>query len=453
MFRLRAYPPTGPVALPSWLLVPGTAAFVVSLAAFFLLKRVIGFGYYDLSVFMMGGNAFMAGLPVYQQEMPSASGSGWHFVYPPITLLIFGPLSQLPLGGAQAIVLAGGIVALGVTIWLTMRLARFQQNAGFVGASLGMAGVALWLQPVFGSLAQGQINIILMLLVLADFALDGRRRWPTGILIGIAAAAKITPGVFIIYLFLARRYRAAFTAAATFAAVTGFGFVVATRDSIEYWLQGTFANVQRFGPISVGDVSNQSLNGLAVRFLGDHGGLPWLVLALAVGTLGLMIAVAAHRRGAPLAGILTTAITGLLIAPLSWHEHWVWIVPVLIWLGAVAIQISHTSPIIAGALPVLPALPFLVWPLGTGDWRATRQIAPESILGPAGHMWSNGNHNPLIAIAGTAYVSAGLLVLLTSFILNRLSAKTTAGAAHPEVEIYPSSPASARKRTVPDITG
>jgi alpha-1,2-mannosyltransferase len=442
-----------PIALPSWLLVPGTAIFVVSLTAFFLLKRVTGFGYYDLSVYMMGGNAFLAGLPVYQQEIHSASGSGY-FTYPPITLLIFGPLSQLPLGRAHAILLAGGIVALWVTIWLTMRLARFQQNAGFVGASLGTAGVALWLQPVFGSLDQGQINLMLMLLVLADFALDGRRRWPTGILIGIAAAAKITPGFFIVYLLLTRRYRAAITAAATCAAVTGFGFVVATRDSKEYWLHGTFANLRRTtSPLNVGDVSNQSLNGIVVRFLGDHGGLPWLVLALALGTLGLTIAVTAHRRGAPLAGILTTAITGLLIAPLSWHEHWVWIVPVLIWLSAVAIQVSHTSPIIAGALPVLPALPFLVWPLGTGDWRVTRQIGPESILGPAGHMWAGGNHNPLIAIAGTAYVSVGLMILLTGFVLYRLSVKTTADAAHPDLEIYPSSPASVQKRSVPGTTG
>jgi alpha-1,2-mannosyltransferase len=423
----------------------------VSLAAFFLLKRVIGFGYFDLSVYIMGGNAFMDGLPVYQQEMHDASGSGWHFVYPPITLLLFGPLSQLPLGRAHAIMLASGIVALWVTIWLTMRLALFQKNAGFVGASLGMAGVALWLQPVLGSLHEGQINLILMLLVLADFALDGHR-WPTGILIGIAAAAKITPGFFIIYLLLTRRYRAAFTAGATCAAVTGFGFVVATQNSIEYWLHGTFANLQRTIPLSVGDVSNQSLNGIAVRFLGDHGGIPWVVLALTVGTLGLTVAVTAHRRGAPLAGILTTAITGLLIAPLSWHEHWVWIVPVLVWLGAVGIRVSHTSPIIAGALPVLPALPFLVWPLGTGDWRVTRQIDPESILGPAGHMWAVGNHHPLIAIAGTAYVSVGLMILLTeAFVLRPLSIKNTTDATHPHVENL-SSPASAQKRSVPAAT-
>jgi alpha-1,2-mannosyltransferase len=293
-----------------------------------------------------------------------------------------------------------------------------------------------------------------MLLVLADFALDGHR-WPTGILIGIAAAAKITPGFFIIYLLLTRRYRAALTAAATFAVVTGVGFVVATRDSIEYWLHGTFANLQRTtSPLNVGDVSNQSLRGIAVRFLGDQGGMAWVVLALTVGTLGLMVAVTAHRRGAPLAGILTTAITGLLIAPLSWHEHWVWIVPVLVWLGAVAIQVSHTSPIIAGALPVLPALPFVVWPLGTGDWRVTRQIGPESILGPAGHMWAVGNHHPLIAIAGTAYVSVGLMVILLTgaFMPHRLSIKTTTDAAHPDVENL-SSPASTQKKRVPAATG
>ena len=53
-------------------------------------------------------------------------------------------------------------------------------------------------------LAFGQINIFLMLLVIADFARSPvtpmGKRLPRGVLIGIAAAIKLTPLLFIVYL-------------------------------------------------------------------------------------------------------------------------------------------------------------------------------------------------------------------------------------------------------------
>lgn len=416
MLRLRTCTLVRPVVLPSWLLVPGAAAFAASCAAFFLLKRVINFGPYDLTVYLMGGKAFSSGHPVYQQVMHSSLGIGY-FTYPPVTLLIFGPLSDYSLGRVYAIMVVGGVLALWGTVWLAMRMAHFQRSSGFVGASLGIAAVALWLQPVHGTLDQGQINLLLMFLVLADFAIK-RRGWPTGLLIGIAAAMKITPGIFIIYLVLTKRYRSALTAVVTWAVLTGAGFTFATRDSVVYWLRGTFSNVQRTtSPTTPGDVSNQSLNGTLARFFGDHGMAPWVLVALVVVVLGLMAGATAHRRGEHLGGVLLVAITGLLIAPVSWHEHWVWIVPVLVWIGGAAVRLSPSSPVLAGALPVVPALPFVVWPLGASNWRTTGQISPDSILGPARSMWAQGNHGVPVALAGTAYVSTGLAILVVGAIL------------------------------------
>ena len=59
--------------------------------------------------------------------------------------------------------------------------------------------------PVWLTLRQGQVNVVLWFLVVADVALVGRRsRW-SGVGIGIATAVKLVPGLFIVWLLLAGR--------------------------------------------------------------------------------------------------------------------------------------------------------------------------------------------------------------------------------------------------------
>jgi alpha-1,2-mannosyltransferase len=403
---LQMHAGSSPREMPRALFIPGAAICLISLTAFFLLAHAIGLSGFDLSVYLMGGDAFMQGLPVYEQELHGPYGIN-RFSYPPPALLVFGPLSLLPSGVVHAIMLALGIAAVWAAVWITLRMVGFQRNIGLVGASLGITGCALWLQPSYGNLDQGQVNIILMLLVLADFAMSTRVPRLAGILIGVATAVKLTPAIFIVYLMLTRRFRAAVTAAITSVALTGLGILVAPAD-FKRWFEGTFVDPGYlvFSPVPAGDVSNQSINGVVVRFFGEGGTFVWFVLALAVGIGGLAVAVRAHRQGAPMAGVLVCAITGLLISPLSWHEHWIWMVPVGVWLGVVALDLSRSNPMVAGAVP-LPVAAFLAWPLES----APGAVYPASILAPVGRMWTEGNRNPLLALLSTTYVSVGLFLL------------------------------------------
>ena len=104
-----------------------------------------------------------------------------------------------------------------------------------LGATLGVSALALLTEPVQQTLALGQVNLLLMLLVVADLltpdALRGRTRWWHGIGIGLAAGVKLTPLIFIPYLLLVRRYRQAATAAGVFAATVALGYAVLPRDS------------------------------------------------------------------------------------------------------------------------------------------------------------------------------------------------------------------------------
>ena len=95
---------------------------------------------------------------------------------------------------------------------------------------------AMLLEPVRSTLCYGQINALLMALVAFD-CLTRAPRWPRGIGVGIAAALKLTPGVFVLFFLLRRDLRSAARAGLSFAACTGAGFALAPRDSLRYWAQ------------------------------------------------------------------------------------------------------------------------------------------------------------------------------------------------------------------------
>lgn len=154
-------------ALPWWLVFPGAVLFAGSLAAFLALAKIGG---YDFSVYLLGGEAFRSGQPVYDQQIHSQWGAGY-FTYPPVTLLLFGPMSTLPYAVAYVIMFALEIGILLAVAGLTLRLLGYPYGAGSAGAALAAAAAALWLQPIFDSVHEGKLELMLMALVLADFAL------------------------------------------------------------------------------------------------------------------------------------------------------------------------------------------------------------------------------------------------------------------------------------------
>jgi len=148
-------------------------------------------------------------------------------------------------------------------------------------------------------------------------------------LVGLAAAIKLTPLVFIPYLVVTRQWRAARNAAMTFTVVTATMFAVAPRASWLYFSKDAL-DVKRVG--NAADIGNQSLREAFVRAHLSLSPAVFDVVALMVLCVGLVIASAAYRRSSPMLGLLVCAATGLLISPISWTHHYVWVVPVLIWL-------------------------------------------------------------------------------------------------------------------------
>jgi alpha-1,2-mannosyltransferase len=139
-----------------------------------------------------------------------------------------------------------------------------------------------------------------------------------GVGVGIAAALKLTPLLFVAYLLLTGRRRAAATAVATFAAAVGLGFLLDPADSAVYWLRGTFAAADRISPVA--GLSNHALAGMLAAMA---------VLAVA----GLAVAVRAHRRGDELLALTLCGLLAAADAPFAWPHHFVWFAPLVVLLA------------------------------------------------------------------------------------------------------------------------
>ena len=180
----------------------------------------------------------------------------------------------------------------------------------------------------------------------------------------------------MVYLVLTRRFRAAAVAAGAFAVMTLIGWLAAPEASTAYWLHGLFLDSTRVsGGNGPAFVANQSLRGLALRSFGETTGAAvfWVVSALVVAVAGLALAVLAHRRGEETTAVVTVAFTALLVSPVSWSHHWVWVVVLLPLLMDVALRMDGWAQIVVAGLAPLWTMVLLMWPL---------QARPEEARGP-----------------------------------------------------------------------
>jgi glycosyl transferase family 87 len=336
---------------PRWLL-PAGAALLVAVLAVYVADLVTHLSYMtamrDLVVYRDGGLIVRHVSPAYDahRASPLYDWTGQHgvqFTYPPFAAVLFSVASVLPWTAMRWAMTLASVAALGLSLWLVFGTLGYRDRPAIrLGATLGISAFALATEPVQQTLALGQVNLLLMLLVVADLLLgDGipRSRWWHGIGVGIAAGVKLTPLIFIPYLLLTRRYRQAATASAVFAATVALGYAVLPKDSGTYWANGLFLKANRI--VFLGTRGNQSLRGVLTRLAGSvsSGTLPWIAAAALVVIVGLVTAMLLYRAGQPVPGMLACALTGLLVSPLSWDHHWVWVAPgfaLLAHLGAAA---------------------------------------------------------------------------------------------------------------------
>jgi alpha-1,2-mannosyltransferase len=204
-------------------------------------------------------------------------------------------------------------------VWLAM--GRSLRHPALLGLA---AGILAWTVPLSETISFGQVNLLLAMACLLDCTWTGRRR---GVLAGLATAVKLTPGLFIVYFAVTRQWAAATRAAATAAACELLAAMVLPGPSKRYWFHLAFSPSRTGDPANY---TNQSLFGTVARLHLAHWlWVLWVPAGLGVAALGLWRAARAHREGQEIAAVALVGLTGLLVSPITWQHHAVWIVLVV----------------------------------------------------------------------------------------------------------------------------
>ncbi|WP_286199156.1 mannosyltransferase [Mycolicibacterium sp. ELW1] len=248
------------------------------------------------------------------------------FTYPPFAALVFYPLHLLPFGLVAFCWQLGIIAALYGVVRVSQRLLGTPATDGRAVAMVWTA-VAIWLEPLRSNFDYGQINVILVLAVL--WAAYSTRWWLSGLLVGLAAGIKLTPAVTGLYFLGMRRWGAAVFSAVVFFGTVGLSVAVIGQQA-RFYFTDLLGDARRVGPI--GTSFNQSWRGAISRILGHDAGYgPAVLVAIVVSAVLALLAWRAldsDRLGC----LVVVQLFGLLISPISWTHHWVWLVPLMIWL-------------------------------------------------------------------------------------------------------------------------
>jgi alpha-1,2-mannosyltransferase len=338
------------------------------------------------------------------------------FTYPPFAAVVFYPLHLLPFGLVALLWQIATIAALYGAIRISQRLMRATADADGTShrAAMSWTAIGIWIEPLRSTFDYGQINVLLMVGVL--WAACSTRWWLSGLLVGVASGIKLTPAIAGIYLLGVRRFGAAVTSAAVFLATVGISVLV-VGDQARYYFTDLLGDAHRVGPIATS--FNQSWRGGVSRILGHDAGFGPLVLAaIAVTAVLAILAWRALDSSDRLGKLLVVELFGLLLSPISWTHHWVWLVPLMIWAihgplrqrpgaaivgwGWLALTIigvpwllSFAQPSIwqisrpwylawAGLVYIVAAVATLIWIAATGRHTAgLDRLAPQRLAAPA----------------------------------------------------------------------
>jgi alpha-1,2-mannosyltransferase len=355
----------------------------------------------DIDVYRMGGRAWLDGVPLYSDGVMfhTRGGLDLPFTYPPLAAIAFCPFAWLPLSVASAAITLTTLVLLIVSTTIVLTRLDVWTDAAPVSdptwsrrcwlAAAIVAPAVIYLEPIRSNFHFGQINVVLMTLVIAD-CVPRRTPWPRGLMLGMAIALKLTPAVFLVYFAVRRDGRAAMTAVASFVVATLAGFVLAWRDSWEYWT-ATVRNTDRIGEAALN--TNQNVAGALARLgLGEYQRLAlWVLCCLAVLAVTVWAARRVQRAGEPVLALICVALFGLVVSPVSWSHHWVWALPTVVVTGTLAYRRRN----VALAALTAAGVALMIW--------SPIDLLPEHHE-PAASWWRQ--------LAGMSYVWWALTVIL-----------------------------------------
>ncbi|MSQ95652.1 MAG: DUF2029 domain-containing protein [Gemmataceae bacterium] len=191
---------------------------------------------------------------------------------PPIMALILKPFLQLPpMLGASLWFACKTLLALAAIAGVLTLLDSPERPFPIWGKFLA---IALSLRPIEGDLVHGNVNLLILALIVAMLVAYAKRRdGLAGVLLGLSIACKLTPALFLAYFLWKRSWATLLGAASSLIVFVilipalAFGWTE-NLDYLRSW------HNQMIAPFAAGVVSsehkNQSLPGLLHRMLTDE---------------------------------------------------------------------------------------------------------------------------------------------------------------------------------------
>ncbi|WP_049831151.1 glycosyltransferase 87 family protein [Arthrobacter sp. RIT-PI-e] len=400
--------------------------------AWVLTDRALTWGNFiglDFRVYRMGGQSVVDGDgSLYTRSFGEGEGS-LLFTYPPFAALAFTSLTLVSAETGSVLFVALSIlVAAGTSLVLTRYLGGFPSIRAVVmhprapGWAIAGTGLICLLGPWRETMAFAQINIVLFAMIAADLLSGPHRRAPTGLLTGIAAGIKLTPLVFGLYFLARGEWKQLFTMAAGFLGTIALGFLLLPSESATYWLQ-MLRDTGRIG--GEGYVDNLSVRGTILHFLGSDypSTVPWLIITVLLIAVTAWVVRTATQRGDRFLPIAVTALLMLLISPISWSHHWVWIVVVLAVLAGQAVSLPEAVRSYRRAAAVLcgvTSVVFLLSPKTIGLLLGAENLDSQETTG-----W---------LMASSVGVFCALAVIVFWALLSRLPASLVTPVAVPTAD-------------------
>lgn len=290
-----------------------------------------GANFVDLHVYVGGAAQIGTGHRLYDYVYADQTPDfPLPFTYPPFAAVLFYPLHLVPFAALSLFWQLGIVAALYGVVWVSLRLIDASSKPD-PRVAMAWTALGIWTEPLRSTFDYGQINVILVLAVMV--AAYSNRWWLSGLLVGLAAGVKLTPAVSGLYLIGVRRWGAAVFAAVTFAGTMAVSWLV-LGDQARYYFTDLLGDAKRVGPIATS--FNQSWRGGISRIVGHDAGFEPVVVILVLATAVLAVFAwrAVYRTGCAdrLGALLVVQLFGLLFSPISWTHHWVWLIPLMIWL-------------------------------------------------------------------------------------------------------------------------
>ncbi len=274
----------------------------------------------DISVYIGAINYLATGGDLYDYPLEG----GYGFTYPPFAAIVLRPLTWRAPSITGLLWLSVCLAAALVIVAMVASTRRWPPGAvdRLVVFSIS-AGAFLGSVQVQSDLITGQVNLVLALMILLDVGRFTPDRF-RGVLVGLAAAIKLTPMVIWGWFLVTGQWRALATSVGTFATCVALAWLVLPGDSRRFWTETIFDTGRigdtelRFNSTVMGTLARAGVDGSTRTAL-------WLPIGGVIVLAAYWNAQRARRAGDHVAAAILLGCAAVIATPIAWPHHQIWL--------------------------------------------------------------------------------------------------------------------------------